>query len=110
MTRVLVVDDEPQIVRALTTNLRARGYEVDAASTGEDALRIVDHGPGIAIEHRERLFEPFQRLGDRSNDTGAGLGLAVARGFVEAMGGRIRMEDTPGGGLTMVIVLRGVAA
>jgi len=73
-------------------------------------LRIVDHGPGVPEEDRERLFEPFQRLGDRSNDSGAGLGLAVARGFVEAMGGRIRMEDTPGGGLTMVIVLRGVAA
>ncbi len=49
------------------------------------------------------MFEPFQRLGDRPSGDGVGLGLAVARGFVEAMGGEIRMEDTPGGGLTMVI-------
>jgi two-component system sensor histidine kinase KdpD len=69
-------------------------------------LRIIDHGPGVVVEDRERLFEPFQRLGDRSNDSGAGLGLAVARGFVEAMGGRIRMEDTCGGGQTMEIDLR----
>ena len=68
-------------------------------------LRIVDHGPGVPASERSRLFEPFQRLGDRSNDLGAGLGLAVARGFVEAMGGSIRMTDTPGGGLTMIIEL-----
>lgn len=72
-------------------------------------LHVIDHGPGVPLEHREHLFEPFQRLGDRSNDTGAGLGLAVARGFVEAMGGDLRMEDTPGGGLTMVMALRGAA-
>jgi two-component system sensor histidine kinase KdpD len=51
------------------------------------------------------VFRPFQRLGDRSNGSGVGLGLAVARGFVEAMGGRITVEDTPGGGVTMVISL-----
>ena len=48
------------------------------------------------------MFEPFQRLGDRTTD-GVGLGLAVARGFMEAMGGSIAAEDTPGGGLTMVL-------
>ena len=69
-------------------------------------LRVVDQGPGVAPEERSRLFEPFQRLGDRSNDTGAGLGLAVARGFLEAMGGSVTMEDTPGGGLTVVLRLR----
>ena len=51
------------------------------------------------------VFQPFQRLGDRSNGTGVGLGLAVARGFVEAMGGELAVEDTPGGGVTMVISL-----
>jgi two-component system sensor histidine kinase KdpD len=69
------------------------------------ALRIIDHGPGVPPDQRERLFEPFQRLGDRSNDTGAGLGLAVARGFVETTGGEIRMADTPGGGLTIIVIL-----
>ena len=56
-------------------------------------------------ELRERVFEPFQRFGDRSNEAGVGLGLAVARGFVRAMGGRILLDDTPGGGLTVVIEL-----
>ena len=49
------------------------------------------------------MFRPFQRQGDRSNGSGVGLGLAVARGFVEVMGGEIAVEDTPGGGVTMVI-------
>jgi two-component system sensor histidine kinase KdpD len=66
-------------------------------------LRVVDRGPGIPPEDRDRVFEPFQRLGDRSSTNGVGLGLAVARGFVEAMGGELRMEDTPGGGLTAVV-------
>ncbi len=70
-------------------------------------LRVVDHGPGIPTADRERVFEPFQRLGDGA--TGVGLGLAVARGFVDAMGGELTIDDTPGGGLTMVISLPGPA-
>jgi two-component system, OmpR family, sensor histidine kinase KdpD len=72
---------------------------------GRVDLRIVDRGPGIPADQRDRMFQPFQRLGDQSNGTGTGLGLAVARGFVEAMGGEITVEDTPGGGLTMVVSL-----
>jgi two-component system, OmpR family, sensor histidine kinase KdpD len=68
-------------------------------------LRVVDRGPGIAAVDRDRIFVPFQRLGDRSHDAGAGLGLAIAHGFVEAMGGTIETDDTAGGGLTMSIVL-----
>jgi two-component system sensor histidine kinase KdpD len=68
-------------------------------------LRISDRGPGVPTHERDRLFQPFQRLGDTSPE-GVGLGLAVAKGFVEAMGGEIETEDTPGGGLTVVVRLR----
>jgi two-component system sensor histidine kinase KdpD len=68
-------------------------------------LRVVDHGPGIPAEHWDRVFRPFQRLGDRDNGAGVGLGLALARGLVEAMNGGLRPEHTPGGGLTMVVEL-----
>ena len=72
------------------------------AFSGEQSTKItvVDHGPGVSREQRERLFEPFQRLDDRSK-TGVGLGLSVARGFIEAMGGAMAADQTPGGGLTM---------
>ena len=78
-----------------------------SAANGRVELRVVDRGPGIPAEARERVFEPFQRLGDRPAGDGVGLGLAVARGFVEAMGGQIDMEETPGGGLTMVLAFEG---
>jgi two-component system sensor histidine kinase KdpD len=68
-------------------------------------LRIVDHGPGVPRSSVARLFEPFQRLGDRHVTSGVGLGLSVARGFTRAMGGTLTSEDTPGGGLTVVISL-----
>jgi two-component system sensor histidine kinase KdpD len=68
-------------------------------------VRIVDRGPGIPPAERDRVFLPFQRLGDRSTGAGVGLGLAVARGFTVAMGGELTVEDTPGGGTTMVVVL-----
>ena len=52
------------------------------------------------------MFQPFQRLVDHQADgTGVGLGLAIARGFVEAMGGELVIDDTPGGGVTMVVGL-----
>ena len=76
---------------------------------GEDGdkveIRVIDHGPGIPATDHERVFRPFQRLGDRDNTAGVGLGLALARGLVEAMGGELRPEDTPGGGLTMVVTV-----
>ncbi|MEV5241080.1 ATP-binding protein [Streptomyces cinnamoneus] len=68
-------------------------------------LRVVDRGPGIRPADRERAFAPFQRLGDTDNTTGLGLGLALSRGLTEAMGGTLTPEDTPGGGLTMVVSL-----
>ncbi|MGW0059643.1 DUF4118 domain-containing protein [Streptosporangium sandarakinum] len=66
-------------------------------------IRVVDRGPGIPPEAYERVFMPFQRLGDRDNHTGVGLGLALSRGLTEAMGGTLTPEETPGGGLTMIL-------
>ncbi len=68
-------------------------------------VSVIDHGPGIPPEQRDRVFEPFQQLGDRHTAGGVGLGLAVAKGFVEAVGGHITATATPGGGLTMRVDL-----
>ncbi|BFU46242.1 hypothetical protein KRMM14A1004_44790 [Krasilnikovia sp. MM14-A1004] len=68
-------------------------------------LRIIDHGPGIPPDRWSDVFLPFQRLGDRDNETGVGLGLALSRGLAEAMGGTLTPEQTPGGGLTMLLTL-----
>jgi two-component system sensor histidine kinase KdpD len=68
-------------------------------------LRVIDRGPGIPSSYLERVFAPFQRLGDTDNTTGVGLGLALSRGLTEAMGGTLTPEETPGGGLTMVVSL-----
>ncbi|MFE1575995.1 ATP-binding protein [Streptomyces fradiae] len=80
---------------------------VSAGAIGDRVeLRVIDRGPGIPDEAKDAVFEPFQRYGDAPpRGAGIGLGLAVARGFVEAMGGTVTAEDTPGGGLTMVVAL-----
>jgi K+-sensing histidine kinase KdpD len=69
-------------------------------------LRVTDHGPGVPAEQWPRMFVPFQRLDDRSAGARLGLGLAIAEGFTEAMGGTVRPSPTPGGGLTMTVELR----
>ncbi|MFJ8248454.1 DUF4118 domain-containing protein [Streptomyces sp. NPDC094466] len=78
-----------------------------SASTLRDRveLRVVDRGPGVPDTAKEHIFEPFQRLGDAPRGAGVGLGLAVARGFTEAIRATLTAEDTPGGGLTMVLTL-----
>jgi two-component system sensor histidine kinase KdpD len=79
---------------------------VNAGQVGDRVLiAVIDEGPGIARGTEEQLFEPFQRLGDTHNSSGVGLGLSVAKGFVEAMGGSVIATDTPGGGLTIEIDL-----
>lgn len=79
---------------------------VNAGHVGDRVLiRVIDEGPGVARGTEDRMFAPFQRLGDTDTSSGVGLGLSVARGFTEAMGGAISASDTPGGGLTVEVDL-----
>jgi two-component system, OmpR family, sensor histidine kinase KdpD len=93
-----LVDNALRHGRGAPVVLRASAYE------GRAELRVVDSGPGVPKKQREKLFAPFQRLGDRRT-VGVGLGLSVARGLTEVMGGTLTAEDTPGGGLTTVVSL-----
>jgi two-component system sensor histidine kinase KdpD len=109
------VDVDPALLERAVANLvdnavrhsgGPRAVRVEAgAIAGRVDLRVVDQGRGIPVSQRARVFEPFQRLGDVPNNEGIGLGLAVARGFVDAVGGELTVEDTPGGGVTMVVGL-----
>lgn len=98
------------VVNVLTNALRFSNGTAPVIATSElrdqVQLRIIDDGPGIPAEARQDVFVPFQRLGDTDNHAGVGLGLALSKGFIEAMGGNLEAEDTPGGGLTMVIELK----
>lgn len=69
-------------------------------------VRVIDRGVGVPDTAKEFIFAPFQRYGDAPRGTGVGLGLAVAKGLIEVMGGAIAAEDTPGGGLTIILELR----
>ena len=94
------------IDNALSFSPPDKPVRVEAAAVGHELhLRVVDAGPGIPVGERDRVFLPFQRLGDNPKGVGVGLGLAVARGFVNAVGGELVVEDTPGGGCTMVVTL-----
>lgn len=111
---------DPVLLQRVLVNLLANavrhapeGSKVRLATSafaGRVEIRVVDHGPGIPPERRDEVFVPFQRLGDTDNTAGLGLGLALSKGFVEGMGGTLKPEDTPGGGLTMVISLPASAA
>ncbi len=83
--------------------VRLQAAVVDGEDPPVAQIRVVDHGPGVPERDRGRMFAPFQRLGDAPAGIGVGLGLAVARGLAEAMGVRIDVDDTPGGGLTVIV-------
>ena len=109
------VDADPALLERVLANLIDNALawsppgvpvQVEAGGVpGAVRVRVIDRGPGIPPAERDRVFLPFQRLGDRSSGAGVGLGLAVARGFTVAMGGELTVEETPGGGATMVVVL-----
>jgi two-component system sensor histidine kinase KdpD len=102
---------DPGLLERVIANLvgnatKASGYVLlrGRDTGGRIELRVVDRGPGVPAADRERMFTPFQRLDDHGTD-GLGLGLAIARGFTEAMGGTLTPSDTPGGGLTMTVTV-----
>ncbi len=109
-----LVSTDPGLLERVLANLLANAVRYSpsgrpptlaarADSTGV-TVEVIDHGPGIPADAKVRVFEAFQRLDDRSSG-GVGLGLAVAKGFMEAMGGSVRAFDTDGGGLTMQVRL-----
>ena len=110
------VETDPALLERVIANLTANALRYSppgipprvSASTHADSveLRISDRGPGISEDQRERMFTPFQRLGDTDNTTGVGLGLALSLGLMQALGHTLTPEETPGGGLTMVLAMR----
>jgi two-component system sensor histidine kinase KdpD len=109
------VQADPAILERVIVNLTGNALRYSppgkppllaASALGDQVeLRVVDRGPGIPADDRDRVFVPFQRLGDTDNTSGVGLGLALSRGLTEVLGGTLDPEETPGGGLTMIISL-----
>lgn len=94
------------VTNALRHSPPGRPPVITGSSHGDTVeLRVIDHGPGIPHDRWDDVFLPFQRLGDRDTGTGVGLGLALSRGLTEAMGGTLTPDETPGGGLTMILAL-----
>ena len=106
---------DPVLVERILANLLRNAVRYSPADrppqitvsdhAGVVEVRVVDHGPGIPTSKWDTVFLPFQRLGDRDNETGVGLGLALSRGLAEAMHGSLEPDSTPGGGLTMILRL-----
>ena len=113
------INVDPAILERVIVNLTENALRyspvgtpplLSASALGDRVeLRVIDRGPGIPAANRDRMFVPFQRLGDTDNTTGVGLGLALSRGLTEAMGGALTAEETPGGGLTMTVSVPVVA-
>jgi two-component system sensor histidine kinase KdpD len=110
-----LIHADPGLLERIIVNLAANALRhspadhppvVTASTLGDTVeIRVIDHGPGIPRDRWDDVFLPFQRLGDRDNHTGVGLGLALSRGLIEAMSGTLTPEETPGGGLTMILAL-----
>ncbi len=122
------IDDDAALVRGdpvfldrIVTNLvenaaravrSAADRRIEVRARRRDAhveVAVIDHGPGLAFGDEASLFTPFYRLGEGSPRLSAGLGLAICKGFVEAMGGSIGARDTNGGGTTIVFTVGGAA-
>jgi two-component system sensor histidine kinase KdpD len=119
--RIRIADDlpdvnaDPALLQRVLANLLSNALKyspadvpptVTASEHGNHVqIRVVDNGPGLPADERERVFLPFQRSGDQQDQPGIGLGLALSKGLAEAMGGTLEAEDTPGGGLTMGLAL-----
>lgn len=115
-----LVDTDPALLERVLANLVENAIRQDSAGqpvrisvgtiktpSARLDIRVMDRGPGIPTRERAKAYEPFSRAGDRkqASEDGVGLGLAVAQGLTEVIGGELDMEDTPGGGLTMVVSL-----
>lgn len=110
-----LVSTDPALLERVLANLIRNALDwapegtqvrVEAAQLDDHVvLRVIDRGAGIARENRDAVFRPFQRLGDggQAATQGIGLGLAVARGFCDAIGAEIDLDDTPGGGTTATV-------
>jgi two-component system, OmpR family, sensor histidine kinase KdpD len=108
---------DPPVMERVIANLTANALRYSPAGApplvtararnGWIELRVIDCGPGVPETDRDRMFAPFQRLGNTDSTTGVGLGLglAVSRGLTEAMHGTLQPAQTPGGGLTMTMSL-----
>jgi two-component system sensor histidine kinase KdpD len=108
--RVDAVQIQRVLVNLLENALRLSPPEdtvrVRVTATRKEVLvRVIDHGPGVPEVERERIFEPFHRIAGRSQERGAGLGLAIARGFATANGGRLWLESREGQGASFVLAL-----
>jgi two-component system sensor histidine kinase KdpD len=110
---------DPGLLEQVIVNLVRNAQEADRTwpvrLTGRvhgdrSELTVIDRGPGVPEADWDTMFLPFQRLGDHTSHGGLGLGLAVAKGFTEAMGGHLQPSPTPGGGLTMTVSLPLAAA
>jgi two-component system sensor histidine kinase KdpD len=108
---------DPALLERVVANLVANALAYASggpvqvtATTTVDRVRlcVIDHGPGVPAAAYDQIFAPFQRLGDNHSGSGVGLGLALSRGLVEAMGGELVPQPTPGGGLTMALTLPAV--
>lgn len=108
------VSSDPTMMERILVNLLSNALTHAAPSPitvdvgrgeGWVSLRVIDHGPGVPESERAQFFQPFRRVGDGNPTSGVGVGLAIARGFAEALGGELLLDDTPGGGCTLVLTL-----